>query len=292
MKSRTLRLVATGLLVALLLGGCAPILWSLRASSELEWNGNDRVELPLILDKVGHVGVPANVQGVEVLAMLDTGAGLPMLSPATASAIGMQEKSSGKKTRVATNVSVQLGPASLTLPLAPVSDGIGNAQLILGAELFSQAVVDIDYEARLVTLINPKAFSNPNEEPLPIDLHYGRPTADIQINGRKPAICALVDTGSPFGASFSAKLVQKLSLPGVPNQTSGYRRVDGKLRETPALAPLAEVKIGNRILKNVPALGLTPNDKPPCGSILGMAALSRFHLIFHIGNRKIWLLQR
>jgi hypothetical protein len=204
----------------------------------------------------------------------------------------VQGKASGKKTQVATNVSVQLGPASLTLPLAPVSDGIGNTQLILGAELFSQAVVDINFEARRVTLINPEAFAHPNEVPLAIGLHYGRPTADIEINGRKAAICALIDTGSPFGVSFTAKQVQKLSLPNVPNQTSGYRRVDGKLRETPALAPIDEMNIGGQVLENVPAIGLEPNDKTGCGSILGMAALSRFHLVFHIGDRKIWLLQR
>lgn len=292
MKSRTLRPIAAALLVVLPLGGCAPILWTLRASSELEWNGNDRIELPLILDRSGHVGVPAKVQGVEVLAMLDTGAGMPTINPATASAIGVRVKASGKRTQVATNLSVQLGPASLALPVAPIFEGIGNTQLILGAELFSQAVVDIDFTASRVTLINPKAFAHPNEEPLRVGLSYARPTVEIKVNGRKPAICALVDTGSPFGVSFSTKLVEKLSLPNVPNQTKGYTRVDGKLRETPALAPLDEIQIGNWILEDVPAHSLAPNHNPPCGSILGMSALSRFHPIFDIGNRKVWLLQR
>lgn len=287
MRSRTLPPTVTALLLFLPLAGCAPILWTLRASSDLDWSGNDRIELPLILDRAGHVGVPAKVQGVEVLALLDTGAGVPMINPATAAAIGVDVDAS-----VARGVSVQLGPASLRLPIAPVSEGIGNAQLILGAELFSKAVVDIDFNERRVTLIDPKTFSHPEEEPLLVDLSYGRPIAEIAINGKKPAICALVDTGSFFGVSFSQNLVEKLSLSSVPDQTTGYRRVDGKLQQTPALAPLGELRIGNWILDNVPAHSLAPNHNPPCGSVVGMAALSRFRLILDIGNGRIWLLQR
>lgn len=283
MKSRALLPMVTALLVC----GCTPILWTLRASSELDWNGNDHIELPLILDSAGHVGVPAKVQGVEVVAMLDTGASLPTINPATASAIGLRVDAS-----VATDISVQLGSASLTFPVAPVSKGIGNTQLILGAELFSQAVVDIDFNARLVRLIDPKTFDHPKEEPVPVDLSYGRPTTEIEINGKKPAICALIDTGSFFGVSLSTKLVEKLSIPNASNRTNSYRRVSGKLIETPALAPLDEIRVGNWILDDVPAHNLGPDHNPPCGSVLGMAALSRFHPIFDIGNRKVWLLQR
>lgn len=287
METRTLPQIVTALLVSLPLGGCAPILWALRASTDLEWNGNDRIELPLILDKAGHVGVPAKVRGVEVLAMLDTGSVGPTINPATASAIGMRVDAS-----VATYVSVQLGSASLKIPIAQISEGIGNTQLILGAELFSQAVVDIDFSARQVALINPKTFAQPTVEPLLVDLSYGRPVAQIEVNGRKPAICAFIDTGSFFGVSFSPKLVEKLSLPKVPNQTTRYKRVDGKLREAPELAPLDELRIGSWILDDVPANSLAPNHNPPCGSVLGMAALSRFHPILDIGSRRIWLLQR
>ena len=103
MKPRTLPSMLTVLLLVLALCGCAPILWALRVSSDLEWNGSDRIELPLIQDSAGHVGVPAKIQGVEVLALLDTGAGVPMINPATASAIGGRAHDS-----VATDVSVQL----------------------------------------------------------------------------------------------------------------------------------------------------------------------------------------
>jgi hypothetical protein len=52
------------------------------------------------------------------------------------------------------------------------------------------------------------------------------------------------------------------------------------------------VRIGNWILRDVGALGAAPNENAACGSILGMAALSRFHLIFDVKHRHIWLLPR
>jgi hypothetical protein len=54
------------------------------------------------------------------------------------------------------------------------------------------------------------AFTPPPEEPLRVDLGYARPAVEIEVR-RKPAICALLDTGSPFGLVLSSRLVAQLS---------------------------------------------------------------------------------
>lgn len=279
------------LTTTLALSGCASaLLWAVRAASSLDWNGQDRIELPLVRDSVGHVGIPVTINGKETTAFLDTGAATAIMNPETAELTGVRVKSMTETAGMARTIPVQMGPALLEISLALATEGLRDTPFVLGAEFFSLAVVDMDIAAGRVTLIRPDAFVPPAAEPMEVDLNYARPIVDVRIEGHKKPICTVIDTGSPFGLALDTELARKLALPTVPGRTIRYSRIDGEVKETPVLAPLEEIRIGKRTFHNVPAFGQVERKGRDCGTLLGMAVLSRFHLIFDIKRSRMWLL--
>ncbi|HTQ36282.1 MAG TPA: aspartyl protease family protein [Steroidobacteraceae bacterium] len=272
-------------------------LWMIRATTELDWQGQDRIELPLVFDDNGHAGIPVRIHGKDELAYLDTGSPAPAMSQATATAAGIKFDSPKDKeaTALAENVSVQVGAASMTLSIVLVSRGMPGAGLVLGEELFSKAVVDMDFGAGRLTLIRPETFKPPADTPMPVKLSYSRPTVKFKVNGRDPESCAIIDTGYGFGLALNSDLVARLALPSNPNVRHSYTRADGTRHDSPALFPLDEVIIGGWIFRDVPAVSLASGERlgdKSCGNLVGMNILARHHVIFDMRNDRIWLLPR
>ena len=284
--------------ICLPLGGCvstlaSAYLWGIRAASPVNWNGHDRIELPLMPESGNRPAVTVQVMGKPVLALLDTGSPVPTMRPATATATGAQVKSPGEGHREARDVLVQLGAASIKLSTVFVGEASTNAGISFGQELFSQAVVEVDFDTGYVTLIRPDAFIPPDVAPMSVRLSRSRPAVQLEVNGNGRRFCAIVDTGFDGGVAVTPDMAAELSLPTVPGTSIG-RGFGGKRAEGPALAPLDEVRMGDLLYGNVPVMGQVPNTdkKEACRNLLGMAVLARHHLIFDMANHRIWLLPR
>jgi predicted aspartyl protease len=262
----------------------------------LNWNGQTRIELSLTLDIKGSPTIPARLSGREMMALLDSGASVSSISPEVALAIGARTtrtyKVNGQMYGAAVDVPVQLGTASLTLPLVPVGVMPRNLQLLIGRELLLQAVVDMDFDAGRLTLIHPKAFTPPTLRSVPLKFSSGLPTVELKVNGFKRAICAVLDTGTNAGVHIAADIAVDLALP--VNAQRGTRRTQfggGAEAVMPALLPLEELQIGNHRYQNVP-VSQRPVTGRSCSSLLGMAILGRHHLILDLRNNRVWLLPR
>jgi predicted aspartyl protease len=262
----------------------------------LNWNGQARIELPLTLDTKGSPTIPVRLSGQEMTALLDSGASVSSIAPETAIAIGARATRSyrvnGQMYGAAVDVPVQLGAASLTLPLVPIGVMPRNLRLLIGRELLLQAVVDMNFDAGRLTLIHPDAFTPPTLKPVPIKFSSGLPTVEIKVNGFRRAICAILDTGTNAGVHIAADIAADLALP--VNAQRGTRRAQfggGSETVMPALFPLEDLQIGDHRYQNVPA-SQRPASGKSCGSLLGMAILGRHRLILDLRNSRVWLLPR
>jgi predicted aspartyl protease len=280
------------------LAGCATALantylWAVRTGSPLEWNGHDRIELPLVLDSGGRPHIAVLVGGRQVNAMLDTGAPAPTMTPTTAAETGVKVKKVGKDHQLAKDVPVTIGPASIVLMNALIGKEGDRTAFSMGQELFSQVVVDIDFDAGTLALIRPDSFQPPAEKPLAVDRSVSRPTVDIRVNGNKTVLCAILDTGFNGGLAVPPEVATKLALPTAPGTSVGVG-FNGRRSEAPNLARLSELSLGGRVYNDVPAMGHVPSNNSPdeCRSLVGMAVLSRHHLIIDMGKKRIWMLPR
>ncbi len=189
------------------------------------------------------------------------------------------------------HVAIEYGPVSQELAGVLVVDIPGYEEFIAGQNLFSQAVVELDFDRGLVTLIRPGAFIPPADKPLSVQFPVSVPTVQIKVNGHDEPVCAIVDTGFYGGVILSPKTVGKLALASIPGSKVRGGGVGGREYEAPALEPLKELRVGDRLYQDVP-LAVDPMSKGRCSALLGMKILSKHRIIFDLGNRRMWLLPR
>jgi predicted aspartyl protease len=272
--------------------------FALTAVSPLDWNGQTRVELPLVADSGRRPMLRTRIMGQEAVALLDTGANHPGVTPALAAATGAKKGTLGRgdrKSDVIEDVPVLLGPASIKLGFVQVGDMPGESQLLMGYELFSQAIVEIDFDANRLTLIHPDAFTPPASPALLVKTMRGVPTVELRIDGHAKPVCTIIDTGTNAGLVLSTDVVDELSLRRNPAFRSPAVGFDGKRAIFSGLVPVAELRIGDHLFRNVPAMEVPPrtlHGRDRCDSILGMALLSRYNLVLDMKRQRMWLLPR
>lgn len=292
MKRQSAHLALVVILVAV--SGCTSSILSVNQwASTLEWNGRDSIELPLTLDSRGRPTITVQVSGADVVALVDSGAPITNIGASAAERFNL--KTSGRKGRKYLDdaLKVQLGAASIEVLTALVREGAGITQLSLGQEIFSKAIVEMDFEAGRFVLIHPNAFSAPAVPAVRVGRTYTRPDVHVQLPTAKRSICATIDTGFDSGLALPPKLVKELALPADP----GGRRVvySGFSRqrvEAEALEPIKELTFGGQSIRDIPVVGVVPNEDGGCDALLGMAVLSRYRLVFDMRNDRMWLLPR
>ncbi|MEJ0098801.1 MAG: retropepsin-like aspartic protease [Pseudomonadota bacterium] len=233
-----------------------------------------------------------SIANQDALALFDSGSAISTIGRTMATSTGLHIKSVDQGYEAVEGVSVTLKSGSIKFPLVPILDGLGGVQFVIGQELFSQAVVDIDFDAQRLTLIKPEAFVAPDSSPMPVKLVYSRPTVQLQVNGGKSGICAIIDTGFNSGIALTPELAKEFALATDQGQTTIVQGIDGRPRSVPLIAPLDKVQFGGRTLRNVPAVGAVPSEERHCPNLVGMAVLSSYHVIFDLKRERIWLLPR
>lgn len=283
-------------LVAMLfaLGGCVSSLLKVNQwASTLDWNGRESIELPLTLDARGRPTVTAHVSGKEVLALIDTGSPVTTISDSAADRLKLKIITRKTARRLDEGLKVQLGASSMDFHMVPVGQGTGLPQLILGQEIFSKAVVEMDFESRRLVINHPDTFSAPSAPAIKVERTYTRPNIQVQLASAKRPICATIDTGFDSGLALPSKLVKELALPADPRGRrvvySGFSR---QRVEVEALEPLETLTFGDQSTRDVPVVGAVPDEAAKCNALLGMAVLSRYRLIFDMRNDRMWFLPR
>ncbi len=290
------RLPATLLALPLLIGGCASLdTMAIARLSPMDWNGHSRIELPLTLDSVGRPTVPGRIAGEPTMVLIDSGGGWPSMTQALAEAAGVRADGStvmnGHTYATTGGLPVQLGPGSIDLHKVAIGHQTAETQFALGPELFLQAIVDMDFDAGRMTLIQPAAYRPPPGNPIPVQLTWAKPTVQLRVNGHAQQVCAILDTGFNSGLALSGEVLSALALPKAAGQTT-LSGLGGARWNVPALAPLDEVGFSDQLYRDVPVTEKKSDVEWPCPNLLGMAVLSRHHVIFDLKNQRVWLLPR
>jgi predicted aspartyl protease len=289
-------LLPLALFALLPFAGCASLnRIAVTSSSPMDWNGHSRIELPMELDSVGRPTVPAKVMGQEAMVLVDSGGGWPSMTHELAAAAGARTSGStvvnGVSYATAAGVPVQLGRGTIELQKVAIGEQTAETQFALGPELFLQAIVDMDFDSGRMTLIRPDAWTPPPAAPVPLQLWWTKPTVQLNVNGNRQPVCAVVDTGFNSGVALSGAALGALSVPQARAQTT-ITGFGGVRWQASSLEPLREVGFSSQRYEDVPVSEKKSAVEWECPNLLGMAVLSQHRVIFDLRNRRMWLLPR
>ncbi len=281
------------LLLTLLLPGCTSIyIWAVHASSPLAWNEHTQIDLTLVLDSRGRPAIPVQVHDQNILALLDSGAALPTMREDAAVALDLRTQKTSNVTRLDEDLQVTIGPATIDLSEVWIGHASADSQMAFGQELLSQAVVDMDFPNRRLSLIHPDAFTPPAADHISVGLRYSRPSVKFTIGDFDDVLCGTIDTGFDGGLALSPRIVEQLSLPTQPGKSVVYQGFGGRRKVASALMPLPEVTIAGHVFRDVTVVGAVPDESADCGNLIGAAIVSRQRVIFDLENRRLWFLQQ
>lgn len=191
-------------------------------------------------------------------------------------------------------------PAMVTLPLSNIEAYAGRTvDGVLGYDLFSQFVVEIDYVARIVRLADPNGYvyAGPGES-LPFTMLFGRlPTIRARLTkpGRDPVEGQFVlDTGARLALAFSGAFSTAHGL-----LDSTQKSIPAQLgvgvggRSDGLLTRLEELQLGRTTMKNL-VVGISQDaggvfKMPGVDGIIGGEVLRRFKPIFNYAHQRISL---
>ena len=174
--------------------------------------------------------------------------------------------------------------------LADYHDGV------IGASLFNNFVVAIDYDARRITLHDPKSWKPPPQaKTVPYRLEHNAPFVEVGIldaDGRRIPAAVVVDLGAGHPISLNLGVVEGLAAPtGAIRAIVGFGvsgRLPGRLGRIPGL------EIGGLTLHDVVATFPDSEVQRPGGADfrggnLGDGVLQRFNVAIDYRSRRLAL---
>lgn len=165
---------------------------------------------------------------------------------------------------------------------------------MLGGQFLAEYVLELDFHARRVRLLDPERYRVPeetgadDEAVLPLVMRMNRPAVEIDLNGERSLL--MIVTGAP----------PPLVLSGAMAERAGVARVDGpKLRAGSVLGPVGgelgrveELRLGDLVVEDVPAF-VSPrgwyNLAMPGESAIGFELLEHFQVRIDYPRRRVWL---
>lgn len=268
-------------------------------------------DLPMLEDhgKVFVAGTVGTTSGLWLA--LDTGAARSVLDADLAAKLAIEARERGQtggaggvvETAVARGVAVSLpgvplGPLDLDLvPLEPISSRQGvPIALILGYELFSRFVVELDYERGRLRLYDPASYRPPaGAASLPIDIVYNHPYVRATVRSHGGAVVRgrfVVDLGGSGNVLFTARAVEEHRLlEGTPTLSGRAGGIGGTFAVH--TGRVRSLEVGPFTLRDqvagMPLGGILADAEDAVGN-LGGGFLRRFLVAFDYSRRRMVLL--
>lgn len=170
---------------------------------------------------------------------------------------------------------------------------------ILGYELFSRFIIEVDYDKRMLTLTLPSRFKKHRKfQAIPIKIEDTKPyvtTSVVLSNGTQLTAKLLVDSGASHGLMLEPTSDPRIRVPDSTVSSIIGRGLGGEI--TGKVGRIRSLKIGNYDIVNVIANFPDPNsyfDSLKLGATqrngaIGGEVLSRFTVIFNFPKEEIYL---
>jgi hypothetical protein len=171
---------------------------------------------------------------------------------------------------------------------------------ILGYELFSRFIIQVDYERKLLTLMLPHRFKEKRKYTwIPAQIQDTKPyiTANLQLNDTTSLSAKLlVDSGASHGLFLEANSNSKITIPARHVRNIIGRGLGGEI--TGEIGKIKSINLGNyeipNVITNFPDAETYIDTLKTSRSIfrngsLGGEILSRFTVIFNFPGEKIYL---
>lgn len=266
------------------------------------------MEMTTFLDR--YIYVPAKINGTDTEVLLDSGAGITVVSAemaariglATAGALHAQGVAGSTTASIAEGVDLDLGALHLAGLRVAVIDLSGVEKMltrgipvILGKEVFHRFVVDIDYPNRRIAFHEPSRFvyDGPGHSLDLVSDDGGHKSVLASIEGRSPALVK-IDTGAGDALSIFAAYTEKEKLLEGRSPLSDVASggVGGSTRTISRTGTLRSFELAGYVFENVPvsfheATGAF--DTELAAANLGATILSRFRCLFDYTQNRLIL---
>lgn len=248
--------------------------------------------------------IPAQINGHAATVLLDSGATSTVLDGKFAQANGLKvegeltaEGTGGTSTAgVVRGVDIKLGALSLrdvtavAIDAAPIERQLGHAApVFLGAEIFQDCAVDIDFPNRRIAFRDPATMRIPRgARVIPTVMENGQQVLEASLEGRPARL--LFDLGSGSALSLFPRFWdQPEFLANRRTSTTLSGGFGGMNIEKLAMAD--GLKIGGVVLPRVPVkLSGKESSDARAGRLdgnIGMPVFSRFHLVVDRPHERI-----
>jgi hypothetical protein len=170
---------------------------------------------------------------------------------------------------------------------------------ILGYELFSRFIIEINYEKRMLTLTLPSRFRKKRKfQAIPIKIEDTKPyvtTSVVLADGTQLTAKLLVDSGASHGLMLEPTSDARIVVPDSTISSIIGRGLGGEI--TGKVGRIKSLKLGDYEIKNVIASFPDPNsyfDSLKLGATarngaIGGDVLSRFTVIFNFPKEEMYL---
>ena len=243
----------------------------------------------------GRLFIPANVNGVDTEALLDSGAEASIFDPALAArakfpegAPQVMKGSAGSQSAhivegvTIRSLGVEIHPeAVVVMDMSDLSTRLIKrpTQAIVGRELFDAARLRIDLSGGSIATVSKLAM--PRGVKLPLTAHAGIEGIPVRANGLLAQ--AEFDLGNGSDVMISRDLVKKLKLPILGKKTGGG--IGGAIERDYVELPVLEVA-GRRFTR----VHANIDDQPSHNDLnVGTAILRNFRITTDFKERTVWL---
>jgi hypothetical protein len=247
----------------------------------------------------GYIELEGEVAGRDVRVMLDSGAGITVLDRGFADSIGLRFRDGGaiqgiggeEQLFLAAGVDVSVPGVTLrdatvaVLDLSEIAHRMGRSfEVILGVEVFTRAVVAIDYPARRVSFSPPHDYQPPDgAHSVRMFSREGVPKVECRYEELPKTLCD-IDTGSNGTVDIVAHYVDEFDmLAGRPAVSRIATGGVGGMIETP-ISTLRDFEFAGVSVGTSPANFMTEAvgslDTDEIAGNIGAAVLRSFVLVF------------
>ena len=243
---------------------------------------------------------PITIEGKPAEAWLDSGAGASVVDAAFARQLGLELGGPIKAHGVSGDVAdVHLSKADLVagdlampgrrvvvMDLSAVQRLVGRpVQVLLGRDVFDEAIVRVDFVAHRIALLPRQGFQPPPGAPLPLKRSGDLRSVPIKVAGVE--MPAILDLGNAGGLLIDQEFAAHYGLlDGRKASTTLGVGADGAHEETQTTVDRLE--LGGVSLDGVPTTATADlSSKAPAN--IGLQVLSRFRLTIDFAGDRIWL---